>query len=247
MKQTGNKDNKIRLQKYLAQCGACSRRKAMEWIFQGQVAINGEINREPSTAVDPETDRVELNGRSLNLKKYEYLLLNKPAGIITSASDPHASRTVFDLLPAHLRHLQAVGRLDKNTEGLLFFTNDGELAHRLMHPKFEIDKRYFVRLKGALKSDDCKKMEKGIMLEGRKTSPAEIRRVQICGLKTECEIILHEGRKRQIRKMFSQLGYHVVFLKRIQQGSLALGSLPKGKWRPLSQAEITRLKTSLSR
>ena len=214
----------------------------MEAIQQGFVTVNGRIVREPSTPVDGEKDRVTVDGKIVQIKAYEYLMLNKPEGYVTTREDRFAQKTVLDLLPTGLRHLNPVGRLDKNTEGLLIMTNDGELANQLTHPRYDVDKTYIVQIQKKLNPEDQKKLETGIMVDGEKTSPAKIAGLKL--LKNGCEflITIHEGRKRQIRLMLAEVGHYVTFLKRIQQGALSLGDLPTGKYRVLTEEEIKLLK-----
>ena len=232
----------MRLQVFLSRNGVCSRRKALPIILSGQVKVNGQVVKEPSTEINPEEDTIEFDGKMIEGKSYSYILLNKPAGYVTTKEDPFAKKTVFELLPLKYQRLVSAGRLDQDTEGLLLFTNDGDLAFRLTHPKFNIDKIYFVRIKGALEQRHKTLLEKGIMLEGKKTIPAKISNIKLVGPRTELLITIHEGRKRQIRLMFAHAGYSVVYLKRIAQGPLKLGSLPLGQWRELKQKEIEILK-----
>ncbi len=232
----------MRLQLFLSRNGVCSRRKALPIILSGHVKVNGQVISEPSTEVDPQKDTIECDGKVIQGKGYSYLLLNKPAGYVTTKEDRFAEKTVFELLPQEYQHLVPVGRLDQDTEGLLLFTNDGDLTFGLTHPKFNIDKVYFVRIKGKLEQRHKTLLENGIMLEGKKTSPAKINNIKITGPQTELFITIHEGRKRQIRLMFAELGYPVVYLKRMAQGPLTLGNLPAGQWRELEQKEIEMLK-----
>ncbi len=231
-----------RLNVYLAHQGICSRRKAMEAIQQGFVSVNGKVVREPSTPVNASKDRVVVDGKIVQKKAYEYIMLNKPVGYVTTREDRFAQKTVLDLLPTGLRHLNPVGRLDKNTEGLLVMTNDGELANQLTHPRYDVDKTYIVQIQKKLSPEDQKKLEAGVVIDGEKTAPAKIAGLK--ALKNGCEffITIHEGRKRQIRLMLSQIGHYVTFLKRIQQGPLSLGHLETGKYRALTVDEIRNLK-----
>ncbi len=229
-----------RLNVYLAHQGICSRRKAMEAIQQGWVAVNGKIVREPSTPVT-EKDRITVDGKGVQKKVYEYIMINKPQGYVTTREDRFAQKTVLDLLPTGLRHLNPVGRLDKNTEGLLIMTNDGELANRLTHPRYDVDKTYVVRIQKKLSPEEQKKLEAGIVVDGEKTAPAKIRAVTHQPQGSEFLITIHEGRKRQIRLMMAAVGHYVTFLKRIQQGPLRLEGLETGKYRALTDNEIKAL------
>lgn len=231
-----------RLNVFLAHQGVCSRRKAMDLIAAGHVSVNGRVVREPSMPVEFPKDRVAVDGKVVQKKSYEYIMLNKPEGYVTTREDRFAQKTVLDLLPTGLRHLNPVGRLDKNTEGLLIMTNDGELANQLTHPRYDVDKTYVVQIQKKLGPEEQKKLEAGIVVDGEKTAPAKITALK--PLKNGCEflITIHEGRKRQIRLMLAEVGHYVTFLKRIQQGPLALGTLPTGKFRVLTPTEINALK-----
>lgn len=233
---------KIRLQVFLSRNGVCSRRKAFDLVLGGRVSVNGQTVREPSTPVDPKKDKVCVDGREVKEKAYHYVLLNKPAGYVTTKSDPFAQKTVFDLLPRQFSHLSPVGRLDKDTEGLLLLTNDGDAAYRLSHPRFGVDKTYCVKIAGLLTAQQKSKIEEGVFVEGRKTAPAGIKDIQFLKNQTQMKIVIHEGRKRQIRLMFAQMGQKVVYLKRLSQGPLSLGALKIGRWRELTKEEIKILK-----
>lgn len=230
----------MRLQLFLSGSGACSRRKAFEYIQAGRVRVDGKKIAEPSFNVAG-TEAVTLDGRSVRARSKSYILLNKPAGVVTTMKDRFAPRKITDVLPEEWRHLRPVGRLDRDTTGLILLTNDGDLAFRLTHPSFEAEKVYLVGLDRPLSCDDKKKIEEGVVLDGKKTSPC---RIDKAGSR-ELEITLHEGRKRQVRRMFSACHYHVRALCRIRQGSLVLGKLKEGEWRPLTQDEILRLRESL--
>jgi len=228
----------MRLQVFLSRSGACSRRKALDVIFAGRVSVNGRVTAEPSVSVDPEKDRVALDGRPVGLSEKAYVLFHKPQGVVTTKSDRFADKTVWDCLPADLRCLNPVGRLDKDTTGLLLLTNDGDLAHRLMHPSFDVDKVYRAHLDRPLRPADQKKLEKGVILDGALTLPCRMRSLEAATV----EVTIHEGRKRQVRRMFASLGYAVEELERIRHGPLALGDLKPGSWRPLTPDEIQTLK-----
>ena len=232
----------MRLQVFLSHNGVCSRREAMNVIMDGRVKVNGQVVQEPSTAVDAYNDQIFVDGREIIEKQYEYILLNKPAGYVTTKEDRHAERIVLDLLPVKLRHLHPVGRLDKDTEGLLLLTNDGNLTHRLTHPKFHVDKTYFVRMLGQLSPAHKTRLEKGISLNGEVTLPTKISQLKFQSKHTEFLMTIHEGRKRQIRLMLVGCGYKVIYLRRLSQGPLKLGELRKGGWRPLTPEEINQLK-----
>lgn len=231
----------MRLQVFLSHSGVCSRRRAMGFIQEGRVVVNGVKVVEPSTAVDPAKDKISVDGKEIQVKAYEYILFNKPAGYITTKAEFPGEKTIFDILSSNLKHLSPVGRLDKDTQGLLLLTNDGDAAYRLTHPKFNVDKTYAVRIRGELKPAEKVKLEKGVVLEGKRTAPAKIKDVRIQDNETEFLMSIHEGRKRQIRLMLEVVGHRVVYLKRLRQGPLQLGLLKTGEWRSLTKAEILSL------
>jgi pseudouridine synthase len=208
--------------------------------MQGCVSVNGRVVTEPSAEIDPSRDSVILRNQKIFLKEKVVALLNKPAGVTTTLSDRHADKTVMELLPSSFGHLFPVGRLDKESRGLLILTNDGDLAHRLSHPSFEVAKVYRVLLDRPLAEKDKAALERGIVLEGGRTVPCQIRKT--AGL--QIEIIVHEGKKRQIRLMFASRGYEVKDLVRTQQGSLRLGNLETGRWRLLTERELSELRRS---
>lgn len=232
----------MRLQVFLSHNGVCSRRDAMDVIKAGRVCVNGRLQKEPSTPISPGQDQVTVDGDPVGRRDYDYVILNKPAGYVTTKEDRHAEKTVLDLLPASLKHLHPVGRLDKESEGLLLLTNDGQLTHRLTHPRFHLDKTYSVRIRGVLKPGDKDRLEKGIELEGQKTLPAKIRDVKDAAGQTEFLITIQEGRKRQIRLMLAACGHQVVILKRLSQGPIDLGYLKPGAYRRLTEDEVSQLK-----
>lgn len=242
MKLSGKETPCIRLQVFLSRNGVCSRRKTMELIFKGRVSVNGETVQEPSTRINPRKDKVCVDGTEILEKAYEYILLNKPKGYVTTKSDRHAQKTVFDLLPQKYKHLSPAGRLDKDSEGLLLLTNDGDTIYKLTHPKFNVDKTYFVRILGQLSPSDTRRLERGIDIEGKTTTSAQVKILKTVNRQTEFYITIHEGRKRQIRLMLKELGRRVIHLKRISQGPLSLGPLSRGTWRFLNKRELSMLK-----
>ncbi len=241
MKPSDNESDKIRLQVFLSRNGVCSRRKAFDLVMSGHVSVNGQQVIEPSTPVDPRKDKICVDGKAVVAKAYTYILFNKPQGCVTSREDRFAEKTVFDLLPSEFRHLVPVGRLDKDTEGLLLLTNDGDLTYKMTHPSFEIDKMYQVRILGTLEPKDRQALERGIVIEGRRSAPARVQDVRHAGAGTEFTITIHEGRKRQIRLMVAHIGKKLTFLQRVAQGPLRLGDLKVGRWRELIAKEIEAL------
>ena len=242
MKPSASEATKIRLQVFLSHSGVCSRRRALTLIQEGHVTVNGKTVTEPSTQVGPHHDKIFVDGKEIKAKAYEYILFNKPSGYVTTKAEHPGEKTIFDILPEKFKHLFPVGRLDKDTEGLLLLTNDGEVAYQLTHPKFNVDKIYFVCINGVLTPAQKVKLENGVAIEGDVTSSAKIKDVRSNGQQTEFSMIIHEGKKRQIRLMLNALRHKVVYLKRIQQGPLQLGHLKCGIWRYLTVAEIESIK-----
>ena len=233
-----------RLQKLIAAAGLCSRRTAEEWIRQGRVVVNGHPARVGESA-DLATDVVTVDGHRLGRPpRLRYIVLNKPAGYVTTRSDPHAEHTVMELLKGCESTVFPVGRLDRDTEGLLILTNDGDLAFRLTHPSFGVAKVYVVEAAGEVTQEEADTLRKGVMLEDGVTAPADVR-VRSAGAKTSfLEMTLHEGRKRQVRLMLAVVGHRVLRLMRIRYGPLNLGGLPAGKWRNLAEHEVAALKAA---
>lgn len=233
---------KQRLQKIIAQAGLTSRRQAEEWIRRGEVSVNGQPASLGDSA-DPEQDRVEVRGRLLRPAEDKvYILLNKPSGYVTSLADPEGRALVTDLLKEVSVRVYPVGRLDLTTEGLLLLTNDGELAHRLMHPRHAIDKTYLVRVRGQLTREATNHLEQGVMLEDGPTAPATVSQVRVVQGHSWFSLTIHEGRNRQVRRMCEALGLPVSRLKRTGYAFLTLGKLPTGQYRYLDSTEISRLK-----
>ena len=230
----------IRLNKIIAQSGICSRRKADELISAGKVKINDSIVTDLGTKTDPRKDKITVNDLPLKKEQKTYIMLNKPAGYITTRNDPHAEKTVFDLLPGKSDiRLFPVGRLDKDTTGLLILTNDGQLSYQLTHPKFNIDRIYEVRVQKSLADNTIIKIEKGgLEIDDYKTSPCRIKIIKKTRASTSFLLTIGEGKKREIRKMFALLNHPVKELKRIQYGKLKLGHLPSGKWKEIRKNDI---------
>ncbi len=233
----------MRLQVAISREGIASRRKAASIIEEGRVTVNGKVVRERGCAVNPDTDDISVDGKVLKSgAKKLYVLLNKPKGVITSKSDPERRKTVFDILPRTFRNLHPVGRLDKDTTGILLLTNDGELTYRLTHPRFEIRKRYRVLCEGKFLDKEKSVLERGMFIEGKKTAPAKIEVARADEKKTELFIEIHEGRKRQIRDMFLFLGHPIKSLERVSYEFLKLGNIRPGDFRHLTSEEVRRLK-----
>jgi len=213
-------------------------------IKNGRVKVNGEPVENFRHPVNPEADRVSVNGKPVDLKpgRTVYLMANKPADILATTSDERGRRTVMDILPQKYRHLRLypVGRLDKDSTGLLLLTNDGDLTYRLTHPKFEHDKEYLIRIQGRLKPDEITNLEKGLKLEDGMTYPLAVKEIK-SQPPFNYSITMHEGRKRQVRRMLANLGYQVLALRRIRMGNLDLGNLREGAIRELTPEEVRAL------
>lgn len=233
------------LYRYILNCQIGSRRKSTDYIKSGQIKINGKITQNPVVEIDADKDIVLFDNKRINpvVSQKIYILLNKPAGYICSLKDRHAKKKVLDLVDIKER-IYPIGRLDKNTRGLLLLTNDGELAHRVMHPSYEIDKVYEVFTKPYLKAADVKKLEKGVEIDEGVTVSAEINSVKHDEVKkgSLVNLTIHQGLKRQIRCMFSILHYRVYDLIRLKVGNIELKNLEEGKYRNLSEDELARLK-----
>jgi 23S rRNA pseudouridine2605 synthase len=230
--------------KLLTASGAGSRRQMADAIKKGLVVVNGKTVESFLHPVNPESDQVTLNGKRILIQaeSLTYLMLNKAKGITSTTRDEKTSTTVLDVIPSKYREsrLYPVGRLDRDSTGLILLTNDGDLTYRLTHPRFELEKEYLVQVEGTIKPDEKRKLEKGIELEEGPTHAARVKTVNIPPF--NYSIIIHEGRKRQIRRMFAALGYRVLELKRIRMGGLKLGSLAEGKVRELTPTELKLLK-----
>ncbi len=234
----------MRLQKYMAMCGVAARRKCEEMIAGGRVAVNGQLVTQMGTLVGP-GDRVELDGREIAPEaKKRYILYHKPAGEVTTVSDEKGRDTVMDRFSGLPERVYPVGRLDYDSEGLLLLTNDGELAQRLTHPSCEVDKVYLARVSGNPSNEAIERLRRGVFMEGdeRRTYPADVRVVRDEALYSDVLVTIHEGRNRQVRRMFDAVGHKVLLLRRVRFGPLELGGLRRGEWRELTGEETARLK-----
>ncbi|OQX14681.1 MAG: pseudouridine synthase [Desulfobulbaceae bacterium A2] len=231
-----------RLHKVLALAGIASRRKAEELIRQGRVQVDGQVVSAMGVKVDPERQHITCDGQPLQRQPESiYLLLNKPAGYVTTMRDPQGRPTVASLVADVGVRLFPVGRLDLDTEGALLMTNDGDIAQAVQHPSYQVEKTYHAEVWGTLSPNDIQRLEEGIMLEGQRTWPARIRCLRSDREGSSYEVIIHEGRKRQIRKMFAAIGHRVRHLRRVAYGSLRLGNLAPGSYRQLTPAEVTAI------
>lgn len=228
----------MRLNKFIALSSRYSRRAAEKLILEGKIKINGEVVNKLAIQVDPKKDKVEIEEKTIQpCKEKIYIALHKPAGYICTCKDTHKRKTVLNLIDEKFK-VYPIGRLDKETEGLLILTNDGELTLKLTHPRFHCPKQYLVKIDTFLTKKQTEKIKNGICLGMFKTSPAKIDKVDKGKI---IKITIFEGKKRQIRRMFEALGRKVIYLRRIKIGNLALGSLPKGKYRFLSKEEVKKL------
>jgi 23S rRNA pseudouridine2605 synthase len=231
-----------RLNRYLAACGLGSRRGVESLVAEGRVTIDGVVASAPGERV-PEGASVALDGRRVAPEAHAYMLLHKPPGVVTTVRDTHGRQTVVDLVGADNR-LFPVGRLDADTTGLLLLTNDGALAARLMHPRHGVEKTYEATVRGAVSAGTARVLAAGIELDGRRTAPARVRVLRASGSQSVVELVLHEGRKRQVRRMCEAVGHPVLSLHRSAYAGLRLGALAAGASRPLRASELEQLRSA---
>ncbi len=236
----------IRLNKYIASSGLCSRRKADELIESGVVMVNGKIINELGFIVQSK-DKVFVNKKIIHPVKHEYYRFYKPAGYITTSEDENGRKTIYDLLPERLHHLKPVGRLDRESTGLIILTNDGDLINELTHPSVKVPKLYRVSINGKITNEDIQTMYKGIEIEPNKVAYAQVDVLEIDNTHTTMEVLLYQGMNRQIRKMFEHLGFEVTSLKRIQHATLNLDGLKRGEFKPIKPQQIKELRNFLNR
>lgn len=235
----------MRLQKYMAECGVASRRKAEEMILAGQVTVNGVRITEMGVQVE-EGDEVRVDGKIIRPETQKrYVLYHKPAGEVTTVSDPEGRTCVLDHFRDFPVRLYPVGRLDYDSEGLLLLTNDGALTERMLHPSHEVEKTYLARVTGTVSMDTVRLLRAGVMLDDHKTAPAKVRVIKLETFASVVLVTIHEGRNRQVRRMFEEAGHKVLQLRRVKFGPLDLGDLPRGQWRELTNEELRRLRAYL--
>ncbi|MFH0796791.1 MAG: pseudouridine synthase [Candidatus Omnitrophota bacterium] len=227
----------MHLNLYLARAGVTSRRKAVALIKEGRVTVNGSVVRQPYFKVHKE-DQVKFDGQNTTPEEYSYIALNKPAGYTSTLSDRFAAHKIVDLLPESLGRLYPVGRLDKDSTGLIILTNDGKFAHRISHPRFGIEKEYEVDVVPCFNPADSEVMKKGVIDKGETLSAHQVKIIKNSDSRTVVRITIKEGKKREIKRLFSALGYRVERLTRLRIGTLILGSLPMGGYRALSRKEV---------
>lgn len=233
----------MRLQKYLALSGVASRRASEKLIAEGHVAVNGHVITEMGVQVDETADQITVDGKLIHLEEEKhYLAYYKPVGEVTTVSDPEGRATVMDKFRDYPVRLYPVGRLDFDSEGLLLLTNDGEMMNSLLHPSHEVDKTYLAKVSNRVEEESIRRLRAGVQLDGRLTSPAHVRLVRYEAFDTVLLVTIHEGRYRQVRRMFEAVGHQVVQLKRVGFGPIQLGDLPRGTWRQLTPNEVRKLK-----
>ena len=231
----------VRLQKYLAEAGIASRRRCEELIEEGRVSVNGQPIRVLGTKIDPERDSVTVDGKPVVIERKVYIALHKPAGFICTNHDTEGRRRAVDLLPRSLPRVYSVGRLDKDSEGLLLLTNDGTFSLRLTHPRYKMSKTYSVEVEGELKSAEIARLLKGVRHDGELLRAKRIFQVRPQGKTTELRLVLSEGKKRQIRRMMATVGHPVRRLVRLAVGPVELGTLAISQWRHLTHEEVSKL------
>ena len=234
----------MRLQKYLALSGVASRRNAEKMIADGRVAVNGTVITEMGVQVDEFHDKVTVDGNLCRLEEEKhYLAYNKPIGEVTTVTDPEGRATVMDKFRDYPVRLYPVGRLDYDSEGLILLTNDGDLMNNLLHPSREVDKEYLVKVSNRVTDEEIRRLRAGVQLDdGRMTSPADVHLVRYEAFASVLLVSIHEGRNRQVRRMFSAIGHEVVSLKRVGFATIKLHDLPRGQWRRLTDVEVKKLK-----
>jgi pseudouridine synthase len=233
----------VRLNKFLSLAGVASRREADRWILDGRISVNDRVVDELGFKIEEDRDVVRVDGRKVEVKPAPVtILLNKPAGYLVTLKDPFRRPTIKALLPPSLGRVFPVGRLDRDSEGLILLTNDGELAHRLSHPRFGVKKVYLVKVKGEPGREALSRLERGVFLEGRKTAPAKTALLTPSQKSSWLRLELQEGRKREVREMCAAVGHPVLELRRVEYAGLSLKGLKAGEWRRLGPLEVRRLK-----
>lgn len=231
----------MRLQKYLANAGVSSRRKAEELIAAGRVKVNGRVITELGSKIDDSKDVVVVNGQQIRPAETMWIALHKPPGYVSTRRDPQGRPTVYDLLPPALHGLFYVGRLDLDSEGLLLLTNDGDRANRMLHPRYEVERVYEVLVRGEVKPDRIQQLLDGVELDDGVATAESVKVLGVTRNQMRLRLVLREGRKREVRRMLWAVGHKVLRLKRLSYGPIKLGRLPPGKWRKLTEAELQSL------
>ena len=232
----------MRINKYLALCGVASRRKVEDFIIKGQVKVNDQVVTDLSTDIDIKNDIVLVSGQKVTIAEdYVYYMLNKPKGYVCSVSDERGRKTVLDLVVDPKHRIFPVGRLDYHSEGMLILTNDGDIANRLTHPSNEVEKKYIVKIEGTMVESELAVLRAGVVIDGERFGKCNVTLTNTDGKISRLEVVLHEGRNREIRRMFEAIGKNVIFLKRVSIGMLKLGGLARGEYRALKPHEIDLL------
>jgi 23S rRNA pseudouridine2605 synthase len=231
----------VRLQKFLAEAGIASRRAGEQMILAGRVAVNGETVGQLGTRVDPLHDRVAVDGKPVRAKRKLYVALNKPPRLVCSRKDEFERPTIYDLLPKEWGHLHSVGRLDYNSEGLIFLTNDGEFSLRLTHPRYGVRKKYVATVEGRLAAEVLTQFTRGLVYQGDKLKAEKARLISASQSRSVVELELAQGKYHEVRRLFESQRVTVKRLQRVQIGKIKLGELPPGKWRTLTEPEIKSL------
>lgn len=234
----------IRLQKYISQAGVASRREAERLMTAGRVTVNGEVVSELGVRVVPGRDEVRVDNEIVGTAAVRWIAFHKPPGVLTTRSDPHGGRTIYDELPADLRALRYVGRLDRDAEGLLLLTNAGDVAHGLQHPSREVEREYAVEVAGTVRSSISGELTRGVQLDDGPARAKRVAAVRPGDVTSTLTVILTEGRKREVRRMLAAVGHPVLRLRRTRFGPVGLDPLPRGAWRELSAAEVRALEAA---
>jgi len=231
----------VRLQKFLAEAGIASRRASEQIIQEGRVTVNGQVTRQLGTKIQPEKDKIAVDGQSIKPKRKVYVALHKPSGYVCTRKDPEGRKTLANLIPIEWTGLYSVGRLDRESEGLIFLTNDGDFALKLTHPRYGARKTYYATIEGRVEPVMLQKFKDGVVDAGDLLKAQKTRLVSANNTRSVVEVILGEGKNREIRRLFEAVGLTVLRLKRVQIGPIKLGELPAGKWRTLTEPEIKSL------
>ncbi len=246
MSTSGSHDGRVRLEKFLSDAGVASRRHAVRLVEEGRVLVNDEVVESLPKLIDPRRDRVVVDGMPVRPQPLAYWMVHKPKGVLCTSHDPQKRPTVMKLLPPMRTRLFVVGRLDADSSGLVLLTNDGELAQRITHPRYEIEKQYRVEVRGSVPGETTEKMRKGIWLAEGRAFARRVRIVRRTREQTTLDVVLTQGRNRQIRRMLARLGYKVKALRRTRIGPLELGRLKPGEARPLTKAEVRALRETVA-
>jgi len=232
----------IRIQKYLSRAGRASRREAERLMQAGRVTVNGEVVTELGSRIVPDRDVVAVDGEPVGVAEERWVMLHKPPGVLTTRSDPHGGRTVYDLLPEELHGLTYVGRLDLDAEGLLLLTNDGDTAHGIQHPSREVEREYWLEVAGTFTRDAARRLRAGVALEDGSAQAKDVYGIKSGPVTSTLTLVITEGRKREVRRMLSEVGHAVMRLRRLRYGPVKLGTLERGAWRDLTEAEVKALR-----